>query len=142
MIQLDDNFLQDLGVGGLPDDQKQAILAQVYEELEMRVGTQLSENLSDEQMAEFDAIIRQDEEKIRGWLNINMPDYAQREDYQAFMQSAQQDVTNPSLATLVEFVSSHWLAKNSPDFKEVVAATIDEIKREIMGSRDAILSAA
>ena len=47
MFQLDDKFLEEVGLGSLPADQKQAFLAHLREQLELRVGTQLSEGLSD-----------------------------------------------------------------------------------------------
>ena len=43
MFQLDDKFLEEVGLGSLPADQKQAFLAHLREQLELRVGTQLSE---------------------------------------------------------------------------------------------------
>ena len=43
MFQLDDKFLQDVGLGSLPDDQKKMFLDHFREQLELRVGTKLSE---------------------------------------------------------------------------------------------------
>ena len=53
MFQLDDKFLEDVGLGGLPDDQKKLFLDHFREQLELRVGTQLSEGLSEAQLSEF-----------------------------------------------------------------------------------------
>ena len=53
MFQLDDKFLQDVGLGDLPEDQKAAFLQHIYEELELRVGTKLSEGLNEQQLGEF-----------------------------------------------------------------------------------------
>mgnify|MGYP003381372995 CR=1 FL=1 len=39
MFQLDDNFLTDVGLATLPDDQKQAFLQHINEGLELRVGS-------------------------------------------------------------------------------------------------------
>ena len=50
MFQLDNNFLQEVGLGGLPADQKKLFLGHFREQLELRVGTQLSEGLSDAQL--------------------------------------------------------------------------------------------
>jgi len=36
MFQLDDQFLKDLGLDELPDDQKQAFKEHIYNELELR----------------------------------------------------------------------------------------------------------
>jgi hypothetical protein len=78
MFQLDDKFLQDLGLGGLPDDQKGAFLQHLYEELELRVGTRLSEGLSDDQLKEFEKLIdAKDEAGALRWLETNRPNYKQ-----------------------------------------------------------------
>jgi hypothetical protein len=140
MFQLDDNFLKDLGVVSLPDDQKEVLLQHIYEELEVRVGTQLAEGLSDEQMEEFDALLQRDEGKIRGWLSAHVPEYASQEDYQKFMHNAKQDVASPDIAVLSEYVATKWLDKNRPEYRTVVAAVLEELKKEIIANRDAILA--
>ena len=61
MFQLDDKFLADIGLNDLPDEQKQAFLQHIYEELELRVGTRLSDGLSDQQLEEFEKIIDRDQ---------------------------------------------------------------------------------
>lgn len=76
MFNLDDDFLQSLGLGGLPDDQKQAFLQHLYEELELRVGTRLSEGMSDEQLSQFEKLIdSNDEQGALKWLETNRPNY-------------------------------------------------------------------
>jgi hypothetical protein len=76
MFSLDDDFLQSLGLGDMPDDQKQAFLQHLYEELELRVGTRLSEGMSDTQLAEFEKLIdNNDEQGALHWLETNRPNY-------------------------------------------------------------------
>jgi hypothetical protein len=76
MFQFDDNFLQDLGLGDMPDEQKKAFLQHLYEELELRVGTRLSEGMSEQQLAGFEKLIDgNDEDGALGWLESNRPDY-------------------------------------------------------------------
>ena len=53
MFQLDDKFLEEVGLGSLPDDQKKLFLDHFREQLELRVGLQLSEGLSEMHLAEF-----------------------------------------------------------------------------------------
>ncbi len=78
MFQLDDNFLQSVGLGNMPADQKDAFLEHLYEELELRVGTRLSEGMSDEQLAAFEKLIdANDEAGALTWLETNRPDYKQ-----------------------------------------------------------------
>jgi len=60
MFQLDEKFLNDLGLADMPADQKKAFLDHIYDELELRVGTKLSDGLTDAQLSEFERIIDRD----------------------------------------------------------------------------------
>jgi hypothetical protein len=76
MFQLDDNLLQELGLGSLPPAEKNKMLGHIYETLELRVGMRLAEQMSDEQLDEFEAFIdRNDEAGALHWLETNFPDY-------------------------------------------------------------------
>lgn len=76
MFQLDDDFLQSVGLGGMPGDQKKPFLEHLLEELEMRVGTRLSEGMSDDQLSEFEKLIEaRDEQGALAWLEDNRPNY-------------------------------------------------------------------
>lgn len=139
MFQLDDQFLQDVGLGGLPDDQKQAFLQHIYSELELRVGTKLSEGLSDSQMGEFEAFIDRDAEAVEQWFATTMPNYADQADYQQLKSSAPE--TASALDVLSEYGSLKWLELNRPDYRQVVAAELEKLKQEIIQNKDAILGA-
>ena len=76
MFQLDDNLLRELGLGNLPADEKNKMLAHIYETLELRVGMKLAEQMSDSQLDEFEAFIdRNDEPGALKWLETNFPQY-------------------------------------------------------------------
>jgi len=76
MFQFDDSFLQSLGLGEMPEEQKKAFLQHLYEELELRVGTRLSEGMSEQQLSGFETLIdSNDENGALGWLESNRPDY-------------------------------------------------------------------
>ncbi len=137
MFQLDDNFLKDVGLEGLPEDQKQAFLQHIYEELELRVGTKLSEGLSETQMSEFESFVDQDEQKVRDWFLANMSDYASRQDFVQLSQSAPQGTSE--LAILCEYGSLKWLEVNRPDYRDVVAAELESLKQEIRANAGTIL---
>lgn len=78
MFRLDNNFLIELGLGSLPPEEKNKMLAHIYETLEMRVGMKLAEQMSDEQLKEFEAFIdRNDETGALNWLETNFPNYKQ-----------------------------------------------------------------
>lgn len=139
MFQLDDNFLQELGLGQLPEEQRKAFLEHVYSQLELRVGTRLSEGLSEEQMAEFESFIDRDVEKVQAWIAANAPDYQNDPAYQQIQQAAGPDADQN--AVLAEYASLKWLGLNRPDYREVVKQTLGELKVEIINNRAAILGA-
>ncbi len=95
-MQFDDKFLQEMGLASMPEDQKQAFLAYVQEELEVRIGERISRGLTEAQLSEFDMI------------------------------------TDP-------LEGAAWLEKNRPDYREIVARTIEEMKQEIRANRDKLL---
>ncbi len=137
MFQLDDKFLEDIGLGDLPDDQKRAFLQHIYEELELRVGTRLSDGLSDQQLEEFEKIIDRDQGVIEAWLVEHVQDYANDEVFQRMQAALKLEPSDPALKA--EYVATKWLEVNRPDYRDVVKSVLDELKAEIMSNRDAIL---
>lgn len=138
MFRLDDQFLKDVGLDVLPPEQKQAFLEHVYGQLELTVGTRLAEGLSDAQLAEFESFIDRNDASIRDWVTANAPDYRNDPVYQQIAGSATGEGSNES-ALLAEYASLKWLGMNRPDYRNVVQATLEEIKREIIGNRETIL---
>jgi len=137
MFQLDDQFLSDIGLGNLPDDQKKPFLQHIYDELELRVGTRLSEGMSDTQLEEFEAIIEHKDDVISTWLSTNAPAY-QTDDTFTRMQTAL-NLPADDKGLRDEYTATKWLETNRPDYRDVVAKTLDELKQEITQNRDAIL---
>jgi hypothetical protein len=137
MFRLDDQFLKDIGLDQLPEDQKKPFLQHIYSELELRVGTRLSDGLSDAQLEEFEQIIDRKEDKIQEWLANHAPQYTQDEAFGKLMQATNLPADDPKL--VAEYTATKWLEVNRPDYRDVVAAVLDELKKEIMGNRDAIM---
>ena len=76
MIKLDNNLLIELGLGNLPVEEKKKMLAHIYETLEMRVGTELANQMTDDQLLEFEEFIKSnDENGALDWLEQNFPNY-------------------------------------------------------------------
>ena len=76
MFKLDDNLLVELGLGSLPPAEKNKMLAHIYETLELRVGTRLASQMSDEQLDEFEEFIDSNNEAgALQWLETNFPNY-------------------------------------------------------------------
>lgn len=137
MFQLDDKFLADIGLSDMPDDQKQAFLRHIYEELELRVGTRLSEGLSDLQLEEFEKIIDKDMTTVDNWLSVHVQDYMNDEIFKRMQQALRLDPADPNLKS--EYVATKWLEVNRPDYRDVVKGVLEELKSEILTNRDAIL---
>lgn len=137
MFQLDDTFLQDVGLGNLPEEEKKAFLQHIYEELELRVGTKLSEGLSEQQMNEFEAFVDRDEDKVRDWFSNNLPDYAANPDFQQLKAGAPANI--PEIDVMSEYASLKWLELNRPDYRQIVASELEALKAEIIANRNSIL---
>lgn len=76
MFELDDQFLVSVGLGDMPEEQKKPFLDHLLEELELRVGTRLSEGMSDSELTEFEKLIEaHDERGAQRWLKYHRPDY-------------------------------------------------------------------
>lgn len=76
MFKLDDNLLKEVGLGTLPATEKNRMLAHIYETLEMRVGMKLAEQMSNQQLDEFESFIdSNDEPGALKWLETNFPNY-------------------------------------------------------------------
>lgn len=137
MFELDDKFLNQVGLGALPEEQKKPFLQHIYQELEMRVGTKLSDGMSDAQLEEFGLIIDRNDEVIKTWLNDNAPDYYNDN---GFINLQKKTGLDPNDADLrAEYVATKWLEVNRPDYRDVVADVLNEIKKEIALNKDAIL---
>ncbi|HWT40258.1 MAG TPA: DUF5663 domain-containing protein [Dongiaceae bacterium] len=137
MFQLDDQFLTDIGLGDLPEDQRKPFLQHVYDQLEYRVGVRLSEGMSDAQLEEFEAIIDKKQEVIEAWITQYAPNYQQDELFMKIQQSTGLAADNAALKS--EYAATKWLEVNRPDYRDVVARTLDELKQEIGQNREAIL---
>lgn len=137
MFQLDDQFLQDIGLADLPEEQKKPFLQHVYDQLEYRVGVRLSEGMSDAQLEEFEAIIDKKQEVIDAWIAQYAPDYATDQLFQKIQEASGLSEIDPILRS--EYAATKWLEVNRPDYRDVVAQTLDELKQEIVQSKDAIL---
>ncbi|MDB5180109.1 MAG: hypothetical protein JWN12_741 [Candidatus Saccharibacteria bacterium] len=139
MFQLDDQFLADVGLAGLPEEQKKPFLQHTYDQLEYKVGIRLSEGMTDGQLEEFEAIIDRKEDVITTWLGAHAPNYQNEEVFQRLMQASNLSANDPGLRA--EYAATKWLEVNRPDYRDVVAQTLEEIKQEILGAKDAILGA-
>jgi hypothetical protein len=81
MLKLDNNLLDELGLGSLPEEQKRSMLQHIYDTLELRVGTNLANQMTDQQLEEFEKFIDDggdaNQAQALQWLEANLPHYKQ-----------------------------------------------------------------
>lgn len=138
MFQLDEKFLDEIGLHDLPNDQKRPFLQHIYEELELRVGTRLSDGLSDEQLEEFEAIIDHKTDVINGWLEKNVPQYSNDPLFIRLQTANKLSENDTNLRS--EYAATKWLELNRSDYRNVVSQVLEELKKEISDNRSAILN--
>jgi hypothetical protein len=137
MFQLDDKFLQDIGLNELPEEQKKPFLQHIYDELELRVGTKLSDGMSDTQLEEFESIIDHKDDVISAWLAKFAPDYHNDAGFIQLQKTTGLDVNDANLRS--EYAATKWLETNRSDYREVVASVLEDLKKEVIANRDVIL---
>lgn len=75
-LKLDNNLIEELGLGALPEQEKQLLLRQIYEKLEMNVGVRLADQMSNDQLDEFEKFVDANDDKgAFQWLETNFPNY-------------------------------------------------------------------
>lgn len=137
MFQLNEEFLKELGLDKLPQEQRKPFLQHIYSELELRVGERLSQGMSEAQLDEFANIIDKTPGVVEGFLAKYAPNYQQEPMFQRLLQASGAAADDTRLRD--EFAATKWLEVNRPDYRDVVAAVMNELKKEIIANRDAIL---
>ena len=137
MFQLDDNFLKELGLDQMPEEQRKPFLEHIYSELELRVGERLSQGMSDAQLDEFADIIDKVPGAVDAFLDKHAPNYTEEPMFQRLVQATGVAADDPRLRN--EYAATKWLEVNRPDYRNVVATVMEELKREIIANREAIL---
>lgn len=121
----DEQIVNDLEIGDL-DPEKQAALIDAYR---MEIGQALASDLSDDQLAEFEAIINGDQEVIDNWLKENAPDYESTEAFEELGKGYDEDPEKVPADKV--YASMAWVQKNSPNLSEKVEAIKARIKADI-----------
>lgn len=75
-LVINNELLDTLGLSQLPPQEKSELLKHIYETLEMRVGMRLADQMSNEQLDEFETYFNaQDDAGAFSWLENNFPNY-------------------------------------------------------------------
>jgi len=137
MFKLDNNFLAELGLGGMPDDQKGDFLRYILSTLEDRVGRELAIGMTQRQVDEFKLLNKGDGSFVARWLTEHDPTYSSSDMFVNMQESTGLDQADPKL--LLQYASARWLTLNRPDYAQVVADNMQTIRQEIVSNRDQLL---
>lgn len=72
-MQIDEQFMNEVGLGDMPAAEKRAFIDHATEELEVRIGQRIGSQLSESQLAEFDHAATAG--TLGAWLDRHIPDY-------------------------------------------------------------------
>jgi len=120
----DEQIVEQLGIADLPDDEK----TEVINIAQVRIGEAVSEELTDEQLAEYQAIIDGNDDVTVAWLEKNVPSYKDEAIFQAFEEGFESDPERNDPKKL--FASIAWVQLTVPHIQDIVAKAIDDYKQE------------
>ena len=120
----DEQIIEQLGINNLPSDEKEAVI----NEAQLRIGEAVSEQLTDDKLNEYQAIIDGDNDVIATWLEKNVPDYKNEAAYQSFEEGVELDPERNDPAKL--FASIAWVQITVPHIQDIVAKSLDAFKQE------------
>ncbi len=138
-MKFDDDFLNEVGLSELPADQKQVFLEHTKEELEVRVGNKMGQNLSDAQIAEFEGVMNNNQQVIRKVVSELGMDFRTDPIYQGLLTKYR--VKEGTWEIISEYLSIKWVQKNCPNYAQIVSETVAELKEEIKQNKESILAA-
>ncbi len=129
-------FLDEMGLGNISDENKQAFLEYLRSELELRIGRTLSEMMTSEQLVEFKKIVDKDTGFMLNWLSAFVPMYQSDDRFIAIQEAGNYDIADPKL--LEEYTSAKWLELNQPDYAQTVAEEIRKLRKELLDNKEEI----
>ncbi|TRY16865.1 hypothetical protein FOJ82_13410 [Tessaracoccus rhinocerotis] len=126
-------WLAELGLVDLTPEEAHELLGLVADQLELRVGNDLSEGMTDEQLDEFDLITQGDPPTIKAWasktgLTGELAASVRRTDGIPGLDLDQE---------VREWATGKWLAITRPDHKDVVKSVMDQLASEIRAAAKA-----
>ena len=136
MFQIDDNLLNELGLGALAGSERNEFKDYLKTTLQERVGEELTNGMSDETLDEFGYFMDGNVDGMKQWLNTHVPGYQDDPNFKQFADNNPQAAESDILSSYGSLV---WLQVNRPDYPEVVKRVMADLKSEIIANRKAIL---
>ena len=108
----------------------------IQEEIQVRIGERIADGMTVEKMQEFENIIDNIPGYVAEWLAKHSPNYTEDNIFTA-LKAQFPDAREEQI--LSEYAAMKWLSTNRPDFTQIIATVVDEMKRELRSNTDRIL---
>ena len=136
MFELDDRFFDEIGLTQMPEAEKDSFKGHIQEEIQVRIGERIADGMTVEKMQEFENIIDNIPGYVAEWLAKHSPNYTEDNIFTA-LKAQFPDAREEQI--LSEYAAMKWLSTNRPDFTQIIATVVDEMKRELRSNTDRIL---
>lgn len=136
MFELDDRFFDEIGLNQMPEAEKASFKEHIQEEIQVRIGERIADGMTVEKMQEFENIIDNIPGYVAEWLAKNSPNHTEDEIFKALKAQASGAGEDQILS---EYAAMKWLSVNRPDFTQIIATVVDEMKNELRSNTDRIL---
>lgn len=143
--QLNDQFLQEAGLGVLPEVERQGMLEQMRKTLETNVGMEIYKNLQPHQLDEFEGFMPLNDEQgnvvvsveqasanAQRWLDANVQGWRSNPGLQPYIND---------MNAVTNFAAMNWLQRNFPAYRDVVAAEMNKLMTEVKSNVPKIIEA-
>lgn len=128
-MNIDDDFLQEVGLGDTPESEKPALISRIRSELESRIGEEMGKDLSLDQLKEFEALMNNDQNTIKKLVSQMEADFREDTLYQSLLEK--HGVSEGNWEILGEYLSIIWIRENRPDYRDVVKRVSEDFKNQI-----------
>ena len=95
----------------------------------VRIGAAATDDLSEQDYNEYEAIINNDQAVISAWLDANEPEYKNSPVYQAFEEGYEEDPEKNDPAKL--FASFAWIQQHVPNKDALIDEALEKYKQEL-----------
>lgn len=120
-----EDLIKELGIEGLEPEKQ----LRIVDELNMRVGEAIMSGLSEDQIAEYEAIINGEQDVISSWLASNDPGYKDTIAYQQLAEGVESDPDKVPADKV--YASMAWIEKNNPNLSDTVTAIKADLKTNL-----------
>jgi hypothetical protein len=109
---VDEEYLEEIGLGQIPDDMRDDLVQQLTELIQNKVGLKLVGKMTDDQVAEFNDLADSDGTVIANWLARNIPDYGE------IVYETREEIKNDIISRKSRALDAYY--KNNPPTTQTI----------------------